>query len=74
MTPQIVYATDRDKQKFVEVHLRSAAQIAELFCVRHGTVVEWAERGAPIIRVGKRLQANYRELWRWLKENENALN
>jgi hypothetical protein len=31
--------------------------------------MEWAAKGAPIALVGKKYQANYAELWEWIKNN-----
>lgn len=50
-------------------HLCGAKTIARMFGVGRKTVAEWKDRGAPIVYVGKKYQANYSELWRWLKVN-----
>lgn len=49
-------------------HLQNAETIAEVFGVSRRTVVQWIADGAPIVMVGKKNQANYRELWEWIKE------
>jgi excisionase family DNA binding protein len=54
---------------FAPVHMRGAEEIAEVFGVKRDTVVEWYRNGAPIHMIGKKYQANYAELWDWLKKN-----
>lgn len=51
-------------------HLCGARAIARVFSVSRGTVARWKEAGAPIVRVGKCFQAQYAELWAWLKRND----
>lgn len=50
-------------------HLCGAKNIAKTFGVSRKTVAVWKTKGAPIVVVGKKLQANYLELWNWLKCN-----
>lgn len=60
------------------VHLRSTKEIAQVFGVKAATVRHWRELGAPIVLLGKKYQANYQDLWQWLKsraiesDTENA--
>ena len=69
-----------EKKIFIEapVHLgvpnedddcAGAEAIARSFGVKRDTVTEWKSKGAPIYLVGNKCQANYRELWEWLKAN-----
>jgi hypothetical protein len=44
-----------------------AEAIARTFGVDHKTVRRWKKQGAPIFLVGSIYQANYRELWDWIK-------
>lgn len=45
-----------------------AEAIARSFGVKRDTVMKWKGEGAPIYLIGNKYQANYRELWEWLKE------
>lgn len=49
------------------MHLRGAEEIARIFGVKPTTVRHWREMGAPIVLLGKKYQANYQDLWQWLK-------
>ncbi len=49
------------------VHLRNTKEIAQVFGVKAATVRHWREMGAPIVLLGKKYQANYQDLWQWLK-------
>lgn len=49
------------------VHMRGAEEIAAVFGVHVKTVREWKADGAPIMMLGKKYQANYYDLWEWLK-------
>jgi len=49
-------------------HLASCQKIATTFGVSRSTVVTWFKTGAPIVLIGARYQANYNELWTWLKK------
>ena len=49
-------------------HLRGMEAIGETFGVSRRTVREWAANGAPIRLVGRKYQASYPELWRWVEE------
>lgn len=51
-------------------HLPTAKEIAKTFGVGLRTVREWRENGAPIVFIGKRLQANYYQLFEWLRMNQ----
>lgn len=53
-------------------HLKGVKSIMNVFGVSRRTVVAWRAKGAPIYLVGKRLQASYRELWRWIGANSRA--
>ena len=53
--------------KGIVVHLTSCQKIAETFGVSRKKVVTWFKCGAPIYRLGDRYQANYNELWTWVK-------
>lgn len=53
---------------FTPIHMKGADEIAEVFSVARETVVQWAKEGAPIRMVGKRYQANYKDLWEWIKK------
>ena len=46
-----------------------AEAIARIFGVDRKTVLGWKKSGAPIFLVGNKYQANYRELWDWIKQN-----
>jgi len=48
-------------------HMSGTSAIAEIFGVNRKTVIQWIKDGAPIHLVGKKNQANYSELWDWLK-------
>lgn len=50
------------------LHFCSISEIAKFFGVSEDTVREWREAGAPLFFIGKKWQANYYELWEWLKE------
>lgn len=50
-------------------HLCGSAEIERAFRVKAETVAQWRKKGAPIYRLGKKLQANYYELWRWIVIN-----
>ncbi len=52
---------------FTPIHLRGAEEIARIFAVKPTTVRHWREMGAPIVLLGKKYQANYQDLWQWLK-------
>jgi len=52
---------------FIPFHLKGADEIAGTFGVSRGTVIGWVKEGAPIYLIGKRYQANYNELWEWIK-------
>lgn len=52
---------------FVRLHLRSSEEIAQVFGVTLESVREWRKQGAPIVLLGKKYQANYFDLWQWLK-------
>ena len=52
---------------FAPVHMRGAEEIAAVFGVHVKTVREWKADGAPILMLGKKYQANYYDLWEWLK-------
>lgn len=54
-----------------QCHLRGAKTIAKVFGVSRKTVVEWRNMGAPIFCFGKKYQANYLELWEWIKGNSD---
>jgi len=56
-----------DESKTEPMHLCSAGEIGDIFGVGRKTVVQWAARGAPILFVSGKYQANYKELWEWLK-------
>ena len=56
-----------NKQVYVPIHMKGADEIALVFGVSRETVVEWVKKGAPIALVGKKYQANYGELWAWMK-------
>ena len=43
-----------------------------MFGVKRKTVIDWRREGAPIILVGKRLQAEYSGLMHWLIERDRA--
>lgn len=58
---------DNNQPIFAPVHLRGAEEIAQVFGVHIRTVREWKDAGAPIIVLGKKYQANYFDLWEWLK-------
>lgn len=53
-------------------HLTSACGIASVFNVSRNTVTRWCSEGAPICLVGGKHQANYLELWNWLKQQKPA--
>jgi hypothetical protein len=44
-----------------------AEAIARCFGVNRKTVLQWKKTGAPIYLIGNKYQANYRELWDWVK-------
>ncbi|MDR1947604.1 MAG: helix-turn-helix domain-containing protein [Desulfovibrio sp.] len=48
-----------------------AEAIAAAFGVSRRMVYAWVRAGAPIVRIGKRYQCSYSELWKWL-QNRNA--
>lgn len=52
---------------FAPVHMAGAEEIAGVFGVKVDTVRGWRGAGAPIYLVGKKFQANYYDLWQWLK-------
>lgn len=54
-------------QKNPQQHIKGADEIAKLFGVSRVSVIKWAKCGAPIFIIGKKYQANYTELWDWLK-------
>ena len=54
---------------YVQLHMRGANEIAEVFGVSRDTVIKWAKAGAPIRVVGKKYQAQYGQLWDWILEN-----
>lgn len=55
-------------KKEVELnHLKGREQISKVFGVSKETVTIWVASGAPIFVIGKKLQANYSELWKWLR-------
>jgi len=49
-------------------HIKGADEIAKVFGVSRATVIKWVKKGAPIRIIGKKYQANYGELWEWLKQ------
>lgn len=51
-------------------HLCGADAIARKFRVKRGQVQKWHKAGAPIVYLGKKYQANYAELWEWLKQRD----
>lgn len=51
------------------MHLRGAEEIARVFGVKPTTIRHWRELGAPIVLLGKKYQANYQDLWEWLKSS-----
>lgn len=55
---------------FVGLHMKGAEEIAEVFGVKVDTVRKWQRDGAPIIRIGKKFQASYFDLWMWLKDQQ----
>ena len=55
---------------YAQQHIKGADEIAKLFGVSRGTVIKWVKNGAPIRIIGKKYQANYGELWQWLKRNQ----
>lgn len=57
---------------FAPVHICGAEEIAAVFMVKVDAVREWQRNGAPIVRIGKRYQANYHDLWEWLKKQRGA--
>lgn len=57
-----------DAPVFVPLHMKGADEIAQVFGVSRDTVVQWVKDGAPIPLVGKKYQANYAELWDWIKK------
>lgn len=54
---------------YVPVHMKGAQEIATVFGVHRSTVLDWKSKGAPIKLVGKKYQANYGELWPWVRDN-----
>lgn len=54
---------------YVPVHMKGAYEIAAVFGVHRSTVLAWKTKGAPIRLVGKKYQANYGELWPWVRDN-----
>lgn len=54
---------------YVPVHMKGAQEIADVFGVHRSRILDWKEKGAPIKRVGKKYQANYGELWPWVRDN-----
>ena len=60
-----------DAPIFAPIHMTGANEIADVFQVSRRAVVRWAREGAPIYLVGKKYQANYNELWEWLKKKGN---
>ena len=52
---------------FAPVHMCGAEEIAAVFGVHVKTVRDWKADGAPILMLGKKYQANYYDLWEWLK-------
>lgn len=48
-------------------HFCGVEDAARFFKVSADTVREWREAGAPFVLVGKKWQANYTEMWNWLK-------
>lgn len=55
-------------QIFAPIHMAGANEIADVFHVSRRAVARWIRAGAPIFLVGKKYQANYGELWEWLKK------
>lgn len=53
---------------YAPIHMAGANEIAGVFQVSRKAVIRWAGDGAPIYLVGKKYQANYGELWQWLKK------
>lgn len=53
-------------------HLKGALAIARCFGVSRRTVVQWTLEGAPISMVGRKYQASYERLSRWLEERYPA--
>lgn len=53
---------------FAPVHMKGADEIAAVFGVARETVVQWSRKGAPVYLVGKKYQANYAEMWDWIKQ------
>jgi hypothetical protein len=50
-----------------------AEAIARTFGVDRKTVLGWKKKGgAPIYLVGGKYQANYRELWDWIKARASS--
>ena len=60
----------RLEKQVLALHLQSMEVIAQTFGVKTGTVKGWRDKGAPILRIGKRFQASYFDLWEWLKRQE----
>ena len=60
-----------DTPIFAPIHMTGANEIADVFRVSRRAVVRWARDGAPIYLVGKTYQANYGELWDWLKKKSD---
>ncbi|SHN66747.1 hypothetical protein [Desulfovibrio litoralis] len=50
------------------IRLKSTKEIAEAFRVSRNMVFKWKKEKAPIVRVGRGLQADYYELSKWLNE------
>lgn len=48
-------------------HLKGAKEIARVFGVTCKTVARWTREGAPILQIGRKYQASYDDLWKWLK-------
>jgi hypothetical protein len=47
-------------------HLKGREVIMKTFDVSKETVSQWRRAGAPIIVVGRKLQADYEKLWAWI--------
>ena len=60
--------TETEKKGY-PAHLVGREAIAKVFGVGPRTINRWVEEGAPIFMVGKKRQANYDDLWRWLAQN-----
>jgi hypothetical protein len=47
------------------VHLAGCQAIADCFLVNRATVRQWKKAGAPIVKIGGRLTAEYNMLMNW---------